>query len=161
MTIDVSPRRLLDASDLTPAIFENSCSNGIAMELAIVSALVPGSFAITLIVGISLFAVSARTQLTPRNPKAPAPAISMPAAIMRRCISTYYPEDRKRAITVLRCSSAHWAERCCGIGTNALAKRASLHRHRTDWTMPELLEADRQTVEGYILSDMFNVCGDK
>src|SRR2546425_9186696 len=44
------------------------------------------------------------------------------------------------------------------------ARQNALHyiaTGRTDWTMPEFLESGRQTVEGFILSDMFNVCQDK
>src|SRR5580693_2491823 len=80
--MEVVPRPLLEVISVTPAMWPNWRSSGVATEEAMISALAPGKLALTEMVGKS----TCGNGETGRTSKAMAPAMAM--AIVSRVVAT-------------------------------------------------------------------------
>src|SRR5580692_4272226 len=82
MVMEVVPRPLLEVISVTPAMWPNWRSRGVATEEAMISALAPGRLALTEMVGKS----TCGNGETGRTLKAMAPAMAI--ATVRRVVAT-------------------------------------------------------------------------
>ena len=83
-TILVVPSELDEVISVTPEMFASGRSRGVATEVAIVSALAPGSFATTWIVGKSTCGKGATGSTKYATPPASSTAIARNVVAMRR-----------------------------------------------------------------------------